>query len=178
MIHRLRAGSTFQVVVNGHGYPEPTLQWYKDGAKIEGETGASFVISAIDDDDEGAYTVVLSNYCKLQDPGWSCKRTSADAVLRINRPPSVMKSPVNTTVDPGQSAPPAPVAFVATQEIQRFFSCTLFFCIPCVSRVRIVPQSRPSSSSTLSSFFLFFLFFLFAFFLFLFFFAFQESGSS
>lgn len=86
-------------------YPTPTLQWYKDGAKLDGETDSSFIIAEIGDDDEGTYTVVFENYCKLEDPGWACKLYSADAVLRINRPPSVIKSPENTTVDPGENLP-------------------------------------------------------------------------
>ena len=102
VVNRLSPGSTFQIAVRGNGYPAPTLQWYKNGAAIDGETGSSFVITSVGPEDKGTYKAVFTNYCHLTDPGTRCKKTSDDAVLRINRAPSVKESPSNTTVDPGR----------------------------------------------------------------------------
>lgn len=51
--------ATFQVSVAG--FPPPTLQWFKDGVELSGETGLTFTIDSAELDDAGSYHVTAAN---------------------------------------------------------------------------------------------------------------------
>ncbi len=54
-------GEPYVLSVSATGTAPISYQWYQDGVEIPGATGTSYAIAAIDPDDEGVYTVVVSN---------------------------------------------------------------------------------------------------------------------
>ncbi|RQW79645.1 MAG: hypothetical protein EHM14_07965, partial [Methanothrix sp.] len=79
------SAATFLVAANG---TEPlSYQWMKDGENITGATGNSYSIPTASTEDEGSYSITVSNKCG------SVK--SSDAVLTLNRPPSIRVRPAS-----------------------------------------------------------------------------------
>jgi len=56
----LNAGSSFTLTVTATG-PNLTYQWYLNGDKISGATGASYTVSGAQPSDAGGYLVVVTN---------------------------------------------------------------------------------------------------------------------
>jgi len=57
----LNAGSAAVFTSGATGVPTPTLQWYKNGAAISGETGGTLTIASAQGSDIGTYSLVASN---------------------------------------------------------------------------------------------------------------------
>ena len=72
---------TFTISVEVAGYPIPTLQWFKSGFALEGETGKTLTIHSLREGNEGVYFCIATNS--------EGSRTSTDAVLRVNEAPQV-----------------------------------------------------------------------------------------
>lgn len=92
------ATASFKVVVSGN--PLPTVQWYRDGAPIEGATNQTLSLQTVSmSDDQAAFYAVASNWVA----GTSCMATSLVARLTVERdltPPVVVSvlPAANTTV--------------------------------------------------------------------------------
>ncbi len=74
---------TFTVEVSGTA--PYSYQWRKDGAEIDGATGAEYAIASIAPADAGAYDVVVTNLCG--------SATSAAAVLTVDVGPTITQQP-------------------------------------------------------------------------------------
>ncbi len=68
-------GGPFTLSVGVSGDPAPTLQWYRDGNRIDGATGATFQIASVSAATTGSYTVKATN------PAGSV--TSVEAVVTL-----------------------------------------------------------------------------------------------
>lgn len=90
------AGGTavFSVTASGEGPLE--YQWRIDGAPIPGETSDTLTLLDVDETDEGAYDVVVTNACG--------SATSDAAQLTILAPPSVLVMPTELTACTGKIA--------------------------------------------------------------------------
>ncbi|HOK79175.1 MAG TPA: immunoglobulin domain-containing protein, partial [Verrucomicrobiota bacterium] len=72
------APASFNVVVSGN--PWPSVQWYRDGAPIEGATNQTLSLPAVSmSDDQAAFYAVASNWVA----GTSCMATSLVARLTV-----------------------------------------------------------------------------------------------
>jgi hypothetical protein len=56
----LEAGESFTLSAVGYGPGDITYQWKKDGANIDGKTGANYVLSNVKKDTAGSYSVVIT----------------------------------------------------------------------------------------------------------------------
>ena len=90
------AGSRVTLSVAATADPGPAYQWRKDGADIDGATGASFTIAKARADDAGSYTVVITN------PAGSV--TSNAASLDVTVPPFISAHPASLTQVPSTAA--------------------------------------------------------------------------
>ncbi|MEY2880303.1 MAG: hypothetical protein RLZZ15_2683 [Verrucomicrobiota bacterium] len=71
------AGSVARLTVVANGAPQPTLQWFKNGAAIAGATDYTLVLPGVSSADAGNYTVTATNA--------SGAVTSAAAALTVGR---------------------------------------------------------------------------------------------
>ena len=55
------SGSSLYLHIKAEGLPEPSLQWYKNGYMLNGQTKHVLYISSVDKFDEGTYTCELRN---------------------------------------------------------------------------------------------------------------------
>ena len=80
-------GSAVAFLVAADGTEPLSYQWMKNGENITGATENSYTIPAASTEDEGSYSIAVSNKCG------SVK--SSEAVLTLNRPPSIRVRPAS-----------------------------------------------------------------------------------
>ena len=85
--------ASFSVVASGSG--TLSYQWRKDGVNISGANSASLSFVNVQENQSGAYTVVISNVVSSV--------TSNAANLVVNTPVSIVTQPVPQTINAGQS---------------------------------------------------------------------------
>ncbi len=88
------ASATFSVVASGS--TPLTYQWRFNGANIASATASSYTKSNVQSTNAGSYSVVVSNSFGTA--------TSANAVLTVNTPPSIMSQPQGLSVIAGSTA--------------------------------------------------------------------------
>ncbi|XP_023247283.1 roundabout homolog 1-like, partial [Copidosoma floridanum] len=102
---RVAAGGTALLECGSpRGYPEPTLQWKKNGHIIDFESnkrmslvdGGNLMISDVKQSDQGKYQCVATNVVGI--------RESAIAILTVNVKPYFLKAPSNQTILMDQTA--------------------------------------------------------------------------
>ncbi len=86
--------ASFTVVTSGS--PPFTYQWQRNGISINGANSSSFITETLIVDDEGDYTVTVSNSAGQQ--------TSNTATLIVRTKPSITSPPVNINRNVGQTA--------------------------------------------------------------------------
>lgn len=88
------AGSVVRFAVNATGKPEPTYQWLKNGAYINGATSANLELRSVATSDSGSYQVVVTNLVDAID--------STPAVLTVTAAqPTISLQPISTAVVAG-----------------------------------------------------------------------------
>ena len=91
------AGGNFSFNVGLSGTPPISLQWYKDGALLAGETNSSLQRTTVSSAQAGVYLVVATN----------AQGTSSSSPARVSvlspRAPEIFSHPVSTDVDQGDS---------------------------------------------------------------------------
>jgi len=88
------ADVTFTVAATGDA--PLTYQWSKGGVALVGETGTSLVLTGVQNTNEGAYTVTVTNAFGTA--------TSVGATLTVNDPPTITTEPVDQFVLAGGTA--------------------------------------------------------------------------
>ena len=86
------AAVTFSVTVTG---TEPQYQWFKDGTAIEGASAAAYTIPAVKTEDEGTYSVTVSNAVNLV--------ISEGAALTVNEKIRITTQPAAQTINEDDS---------------------------------------------------------------------------
>lgn len=87
-------GEALDITLVTTGTPFPTFSWFKDGALLQ-ETHSNLVIFDANQQDEGQYTVVVSNRIATI--------TSENITVRVNDPPVIEAQPNATVIAiPGQ----------------------------------------------------------------------------
>jgi hypothetical protein len=86
--------ATFSVVAGGT--PPLGYQWYFNGTALSGATSSALILSNVQTNNAGSYTVVVSN------GGGSV--TSATATLTIYVPPTITTQPLSQAMTQGQNA--------------------------------------------------------------------------
>jgi len=83
-------GSAVAFLVAADGTEPLSYQWMKNGENITGATENSYRIPTASTEDEGSYSITVSNKCG------SVK--SSEAVLTLNRPPSIQIQPASQDI--------------------------------------------------------------------------------
>jgi hypothetical protein len=89
------AGSNVSFSVQTSGNPTPTLQWLRDGDAIDGQTDATLNLNAVDEGDEGAYSVRVTNAAGAV--------TSGTSSLAVGRNALITGQPSGSTIAAGAS---------------------------------------------------------------------------
>ena len=88
-------GGRVELSVAATGTAPLTYQWRLNGANIAGATASSYAIGAAKKTDAGNYDVVVTNVVGSV--------TSETVAVGVNVPPSIVTSPLGSTVNPGVS---------------------------------------------------------------------------
>ncbi len=87
-------GENTTLSVDFSGSPVPSVQWYKDGVALSGQTGKTIPFNSIDLDDEGTYT------CRIRNEAGSVSCSPIEVVVKeIVR---IGRSPSNQVSSPGE----------------------------------------------------------------------------
>ena len=89
-------GTRVRFEVTAYGTPPLTYQWYKNGKELGGQTGTSMILEVVSQDNEGQYSVEVSNTVRSV--------TSNKVGLWVNDPPLILKDLANVSMPPGQTA--------------------------------------------------------------------------
>ena len=92
----VNAGATVAFSVTSSGTALLAYQWRFNGANLAGATESSCLLTNVQSQDAGSYSVVITNLLGAT--------TSSNAVLTVNAPPIVTAQPQSQTVAPGQDA--------------------------------------------------------------------------
>ena len=98
----LSVGTNIILVVSATGTPNPSYQWrlngvaLSDGGRFSGAATSNLVISSVQTNDGGSYTVVVSNTLGSV--------TSASAVVAVQVPPSITTQPASQVAAVGTNA--------------------------------------------------------------------------
>ena len=94
--YNTNVGATVTFSVQASGTPPLSYQWRKDGQNIASATLTSYVLSGVQVDDSGRYSVQVSN------PAGAA--SSTNAILNVGTAPTITTRPGNVTVVVGQRA--------------------------------------------------------------------------
>ncbi|MCC6233895.1 MAG: immunoglobulin domain-containing protein, partial [Verrucomicrobiales bacterium] len=90
-----KVGEAVSLTVSAEGTAPLSYQWQKDGVAVPGAVSSLLSWSAVSAADEGRYSVVVSNSAGVV--------TSAEAVLTVLVPPSLISSPASVTAKVGEA---------------------------------------------------------------------------
>ena len=99
-------GDNVTLTVEVTGTPTPALQWFKDGASLDGQTAASLPLASVQLTDTGVYTVTASNAAGTV--------TSAAGTLTVSPAPGV---PVFTAPPQSQAVAPGTTVVLSAPAI-------------------------------------------------------------
>lgn len=89
------AGANVSFSVEVSGSPTPVLQWLRNGDPIDGQTSATLTLTAVDEDDEGAYSVRVTNAAG--------SATSESSTLVVGRMALITSQPADAIISVGGS---------------------------------------------------------------------------
>ena len=90
------AGNNVTFSVGAGGTQPLSYRWQLNGGDISGATTSTYTRNNVQTNDAGAYSVVVSNAAAVI--------TSADAILTVNVPPSIVSQPQDQAVNRGSNA--------------------------------------------------------------------------
>ncbi len=90
------AGETVEYVIEATVEGTAAYQWFKDTVAIEGATDATLTLDDVSGDDEGVYTVEVSNEADTV--------TSSESTLTVIEAPVILEHPSSVTASVGGSA--------------------------------------------------------------------------
>lgn len=90
------AGETVEYVIEATVEGTAAYQWFKDTVAIEGATGSTLTLADVSGDDEGVYTVEVSNE--------TGSVTSAGSTLSVIEVPVILEQPGDVVGNPGGDA--------------------------------------------------------------------------